>query len=252
MSATRRAKATKVTQGTKGAFKTRVSHAAKPSRRSKRAAASKTSVPVGAPAAPARAPDFARANGLVPAIAQDATTGAVLMLAWMDREAWDATIATGDMHFHSRSRDRLWRKGEASGNALRVVSLHVDCDADAVLALVEPSGPACHTGEATCWHEPGHPERAPAPPLEHLARVLRERTVLPVEGSHTSRLLADENLRLKKVAEEAAELIMAARGGTRADVAEEAADVLYHALVAAHAAGVAPKDVLKVLRERRK
>ncbi len=193
------------------------------------------------------APDFSK--GLLPAVTQDAASGAVLMLGWMDEEAWEATRRTGEVHFRSRSRDRLWKKGETSGNVLRVRSIHLDCDGDAVLALVDPAGPVCHTGEPTCWHAAGE---GPELPLDHLARVFRERAERPVEGSHTSRLLADENLRLKKVAEEAAELILAAQGKRRDEVVYEAADVLYHVLAACAASGVGPREVLAELARRRK
>lgn len=171
------------------------------------------------------------------------------MLGWMDREAWDASKTSGELHFHSRTRGALWKKGETSGHVLKVASLHVDCDADAVLALVEPAGPVCHTGEATCWTVEG---KGPDLPLDHLGRVFADRARDPVEGSHTSRLLQDENLRLKKVAEEAAELIMAAHGKRPRDVTYEAADVMYHVLAACAAVGVTPRDVLAELARRRK
>lgn len=194
-------------------------------------------------------PDFAKGNGLVPCVAQDRASGAVLMVAWMDPTAWDATTRTGKLHFWSRSRQKLWRKGEESGHVLKVASLHLDCDEDTVLALVDPEGPTCHTGAATCFHaQPSPPEL----PLEHLGRVFEERARDPVEGSHTSRLLQDENLRLKKVAEEAAELIMAAHGKRKRDVTYEAADVLYHVLAACSAVGVSPREVLAELAQRRK
>lgn len=194
-------------------------------------------------------PDFAKAGGLVPCIAQDRATGVVLMVAWMDPTAWAATKETGELHFFSRSRQKLWRKGEDSGHVMKVASLHLDCDEDTVLALVDPHGPACHTGASTCFHAQ---ERAPELPLEHLGRVFEERAANPVEGSHTSRLLQDENLRLKKVAEEAAELIMAAQGKRKRDVTYEAADVMYHVLAACSAVGVSPRDVLAELARRRK
>lgn len=194
-------------------------------------------------------PDFAKANGLVPCVAQDRASGAVLMVGWMDPTAWQATRRTRELHFWSRSRQKLWRKGEESGHVLKVASLHLDCDEDTVLALVDPHGPACHTGADTCFHaQPAPPDL----PLEHLGRVFAERAREPVEGSHTSRLLQDENLRLKKVAEEAAELIMAAQGKRKHDVTYEAADLLYHVFAAASAVGVTPRDVLAELARRRK
>lgn len=194
-------------------------------------------------------PDFTKSNGLVPCVAQDRASGTVLMVGWMDPTAWETTKRTGELHFWSRSRQRLWRKGEESGHVLKVASVHLDCDEDTVLALVEPHGPACHTGAATCFHaQPSPPEL----PFEHLGRVFEERARDPVEGSHTSRLLQDENLRLKKLAEEAAELIMAAHGKRKRDVTYEAADVMYHVLAACAASGVTPRDVLAELARRRK
>jgi phosphoribosyl-ATP pyrophosphohydrolase/phosphoribosyl-AMP cyclohydrolase len=195
-------------------------------------------------------PDFAKGGGLVPCVVQDAATGDVLMLAYVNREAFDATLSTGFMHYWSRSRGRLWRKGEESGHVQEVVSLSVDCDGDTLLAIVRQTGPACHTGSATCFFTPllGKGE----PGLAEIERVVRERQERPVEGSHTTRLLSNENLRLKKVAEESGELIMAAKDRDRARVASEAADVVYHALVAAAAEGVTARDVLRELAARRK
>ncbi|MHB8604180.1 MAG: bifunctional phosphoribosyl-AMP cyclohydrolase/phosphoribosyl-ATP diphosphatase HisIE [Thermoplasmatota archaeon] len=195
-------------------------------------------------------PDFAKSpDGLVPCIAQDAATGEVLTLAYMSRESLALTRETGFVHYFSRSRNRIWKKGEESGNVQRVVSLALDCDGDALLARVEPTGPACHTGARSCFFTPvvGYAEAG----LLELERVFEERAANPRTGSHTSRLLADENLRLKKVAEEAGELIMAAKDADPAKVQAEAADVVYHALAAAFAAGVTPRDVMRELAARR-
>lgn len=186
--------------------------------------------------------DFEKGGGLVPVVAQHAYTGEVLMLAYANREALERALATGTMWFYSRSRDALWRKGETSGNTLRLVSLHADCDADAVLAQVEPAGPTCHTGERSCFSAP--------PTLAALADVLAARRANPPAGSYTARLFGDRNLRLKKLGEEATELALACVLGEKDRVAEEAADLFYHALVACAAAGVEAADVLAALDRR--
>lgn len=171
-------------------------------------------------------------DGLVAAVAQDARTGRVLMLAHMDREAYEATLATGEAHFHSRSRGKLWRKGETSGNVLRVVEVWVDCDADAVLLLVEPAGPACHTGEVSCFFDRrlGGREGPAAPELAKLEAVVESRREAPSETSYVRRLL-DEGA-AAKVVEEAGELARAVEGETDERVVAEAADLVFHATVA--------------------
>ena len=190
--------------------------------------------------------DFSKRDGLVTVVAQDARTGAVLMVAHADREALERTVATGEMHYRSRTRG-LWHKGETSGNVQRVVSLHADCDGDAVLARVEPAGPACHTGAVSCFGAAA--ERADE--LGRLDGVIAERAAAPSGApSYTRRLLDDRNLRLKKLGEEAAELAVACADGDRARAAEEGADLVYHALVALRAAGVTLGDVRRVLRGR--
>ncbi len=192
-------------------------------------------------------------DGLVPVVAQDAGDGRVLMVAWANLEALRLSLETGSLHFWSRSRGRLWKKGETSGHTLALESLHADCDGDTLLALVRPAGPACHTGEATCFGE----DAAPAPsspgasdPLDALAAVIDERSRNPSEASYTSRLLADANLRLKKLGEETAEVIVAL-AAPGADPAEEAADLVYHLLVALRAGGHTLDDVRAVLARRR-
>ncbi len=188
--------------------------------------------------------DFAKDDGSVPVIAQHHLTGEVLMLGYATRDALDTTLRTGRLTFHSRSRDALWTKGETSGNTLRVVSLHADCDGDTVLARVQPAGPTCHTGEWSCFGD--------APPtLLALARTLESRRGADPGTSYTARLLADRNLRLKKLGEEAAELAVACADEDTERVRDEAADVVYHTLVAAHAAGVAMERILGALDERR-
>lgn len=186
--------------------------------------------------------DFAKGDGLVPVVTQHARTGEVLMQAWANREALERTLETGEMWYWSRSRGRLWRKGESSGNVQRLVSLHRDCDGDVVLARVLPAGPTCHTGEWSCFGAP--------PALAALAEVLERRVAERPTGSYTTRLLEDRNLRLKKLGEEALELALACADGDGARVAEEAADVVYHLLVAARAAGVGVDEILAALDRR--
>ncbi|HTJ84668.1 MAG TPA: bifunctional phosphoribosyl-AMP cyclohydrolase/phosphoribosyl-ATP diphosphatase HisIE [Polyangiaceae bacterium] len=192
--------------------------------------------------------DFDKGGGLVVVVAQDARTHAVLMVAFADREAILRTLATGDLHFFSRTRG-LWKKGETSGNTLRVVELRADCDRDAVLARVEPAGPACHTGTETCWGEPT------LDPLQSLERVIHRRaTEAPAPDaapSYTKKLLADRNLRLKKIGEEAGELLVAlADANDETRIAEEAADLTYHVMVALEAAGVPFERVREILDRR--
>jgi len=207
--------------------------------------------------------DFAKLTGLVPVVAQDAADGRVLMLAYATREALEKSLATGTMHFWSRSRGTLWQKGETSGNVLRVVSLHADCDGDAVLARVAPTGPACHTGEATCFGAQAAPlgtgVDAPAgrvghldDPLTALDATLAARQAERPEGSYTVRLLDDENLRLKKLGEETAELVTALARNDGERIPQEAADLLYHLLAALRGADVPLADVMAALEARRR
>jgi phosphoribosyl-ATP pyrophosphohydrolase/phosphoribosyl-AMP cyclohydrolase len=194
--------------------------------------------------------DFTKGSGLVTVVAQDARSGAVLMVAHADLEALERTIATGEMHYRSRTRG-AWHKGATSGNVQRVVSLSLDCDGDAVLARVEPAGPACHTGSTSCFGEAA----LAADVLGELAATIERRVddaprSESARPSYTQRLLADRNLRLKKIGEEAAELVTACADGDRERAAEEGADVFYHVLVALRAAGVKLNDVRRVLAER--
>jgi phosphoribosyl-ATP pyrophosphohydrolase/phosphoribosyl-AMP cyclohydrolase len=186
--------------------------------------------------------DFARGGGLIAVIAQHAHTGEVLMLAYANREALERTLAERVMWYFSRSRDELWRKGDTSGNVQTVVSLHGDCDGDAVLARVLPAGPACHTGAANCFDA--------APTLTALDRVIAERADAPAGSSYTQKLLSDRNLRSKKLGEEAVELALACERQDGERIAEEAADLLYHALVACRAGQVSVEAVLAVLAGR--
>ena len=191
-------------------------------------------------------------RGLVPCIVQDAATGEVLMLAWQTREALERTLRTGQATFWSRSRNELWVKGATSGNTQAVTAVSADCDRDAVLVRVVPAGPACHTGARSCFFEslgPVAPEPAGAT-LARLDALLQERRQKAPEGSYTARLYADDNLRHKKIGEEATELVMASLRGDPDAVANEAADVLYHLLVLLRAHGLGLQDVAEKLRER--
>lgn len=191
--------------------------------------------------------DYARGGGLVTVVAQDRATGRVLMVAHADRDALERTLATGEMHFLSRTRGP-WHKGATSGNVMRLESMVADCDGDAVLARVEPAGPACHTGAQTCFGD-----AARGDVLEQLDALIAERqqAAAPRPG-HTGRLLDDRNHRLKKLGEEAAELAVACADGDSRRVIEEAADLVYHLIVAVRASGGTWDDVRKTLAERRR
>jgi phosphoribosyl-ATP pyrophosphohydrolase/phosphoribosyl-AMP cyclohydrolase len=189
-------------------------------------------------------------RGLVPCVIQDFASGEVLTLAYMNEEALQLTQLTGELHLWSRSRQELWHKGATSGNTQAVRALRFDCDADALLALVEPAGPACHTGERTCFHN-GNLETQPAEVLPALERVIAERDAQRPEGSYTTRLLTDPAFTGEKVQEEAEEVARAAREESGERVAEEAADVLYHLLVLLRGRGLTLKDAARVLDERR-
>lgn len=188
--------------------------------------------------------DFDKGGGIVAVVAQHAWTGAVLMVAHADREALEHTIATGEMHYRSRRRG-LWRKGATSGNTQRVLSLHADCDRDAILARVLPAGPACHNGDPTCF---GAPQ---AGAFAALDATLAARAAAAEPGaSYTAQLLGDRNRRLKKLGEEAAELAVACADGDRDRAVSEAADLVYHALVALRALGASLEDVQAELARR--
>jgi phosphoribosyl-ATP pyrophosphohydrolase/phosphoribosyl-AMP cyclohydrolase len=190
-------------------------------------------------------------RGLAPCVVQDSRTGEVLTLAYVNEEALRKTEETGQMHFWSRSRDELWRKGQTSGNVQRVVALRYDCDHDAVLALVEPSGPACHTGERTCFHN-GDPTAVPHEALPALERVVASRRAGAPEGSYTAELLADPSRLAAKVREEADEAARAAAGESDGRLAEEAADLLYHLDVLLASRGLSVADAFEVLNDRRR
>ena len=191
-------------------------------------------------------------RGLVPCVIQDWATGEVLTLAYMNAEALERTRATGELHLWSRSRDELWHKGATSGNTQAVKALRLDCDGDALLALVEPAGPACHTGERTCFHHGDLEPPAPHEALPGLERTLKDRAATRPEGSYTAQLLADPPLIGEKVQEEAEEVARAAREESDERVAEEAADVLYHLAVLLTGRGLALADAEEVLLGRRR
>jgi phosphoribosyl-ATP pyrophosphohydrolase/phosphoribosyl-AMP cyclohydrolase len=191
-------------------------------------------------------------RGLVPCVAQDWRTGEVLTLAYMNREALELTLSSGDVHFFSRSRNELWRKGATSGNVQRLRSLRYDCDADAVLALVEPVGPACHTGERTCFYRTlGAPAIGPHEALPVLARVLAARHRELPDGSYSAKLLRHGPDAIgAKVEEEAEETARAGREESDERLRAEAADLLYHLGVMLEARGLEFADALEELTRR--
>jgi len=190
------------------------------------------------------------AAGLIPVVVQDAGSGDVLMVAYANREALDRTAETGQAHFWSRSRSALWRKGETSGHGMRVREMRTDCDRDALLMVVDPAGPACHTGARTCF---GDESPTSAGMIGELQRVVAARAAASPEGSYTARLLAKgPDHVLKKIGEEATEVILAAKGESDERLAEEAADLLFHLQLALHERGVPVARALEVLKARRK
>jgi phosphoribosyl-ATP pyrophosphohydrolase/phosphoribosyl-AMP cyclohydrolase len=191
-------------------------------------------------------------RGLVPCVIQDWTTGEVLTLAYMNALALTRTRETGELHLWSRSRDELWHKGATSGNTQAVRALRLDCDGDTLLALVEPAGPACHTGERTCFHRGELDPPAPHETLPALERTLRQRAAERPAGSYTVELLDNPDLVGAKVMEEAEEVARAARDESDQRVDEEAADVIYHLLVLIAGRGRQLADVELVLDARRR
>jgi phosphoribosyl-ATP pyrophosphohydrolase/phosphoribosyl-AMP cyclohydrolase len=195
-------------------------------------------------------------HGLVPCVVQDWNTGEVLTLAYMNEESLELTRSSGETHFYSRSRQELWHKGETSGNVQRVRQLRYDCDADAIVALVEPAGPACHTGERSCFHRELETGAAPAPAsheaLSALERTIGERARERPDGSYTAELLADPARIGEKVREEAEEVTRAAASESDERVAEEAADVLYHLDVLLASRELSLTAALETLNARRR
>lgn len=190
--------------------------------------------------------DFTKNNGLVPCIVQDAGTGRVLMLGYMNEEALQKTLAEQRVTFYSRSKGRLWTKGETSGNYLTCVEILPDCDSDTILIKAVPAGPVCHTGADTCFNEDNGQFS-----LGSLERLIQERKIKPVEGSYTNKLFnAGINKIAQKVGEEAVELVIESKDDNRDLFLNEAADLMYHYLVLLTAKGFTLEDVTGVLRER--
>ncbi|MDP9188548.1 MAG: bifunctional phosphoribosyl-AMP cyclohydrolase/phosphoribosyl-ATP diphosphatase HisIE [Actinomycetota bacterium] len=206
-------------------------------------------------------------RGLVPCVMQDSRTGEVLTLAYMNDESLKLTLETREIHLYSRSRGEIWHKGASSGNVQRLQQIRYDCDADALVALVEPAGPACHTNERSCFYRdlegdadpavdapgvPGEPAPVSSEALAVLERTLMERERERPGGSYTVELLDDPELAAAKVSEEAAEVVEAASSESEERVAEEAADVVYHLAVLLFSRGVSMAEVLQVLNGRRR
>ncbi|HEY9598411.1 MAG TPA: bifunctional phosphoribosyl-AMP cyclohydrolase/phosphoribosyl-ATP diphosphatase HisIE [Cyanophyceae cyanobacterium] len=194
-------------------------------------------------------------QGLVPAIAQDYLDGTVLMMAWMNRESLQKTLETGEAWYWSRSRAELWHKGATSGHIQKVRSLRYDCDSDALLVTIEQVGDiACHTGERSCFHQVDtHKAAPPADTLSQVFEVICDRRDNPSDESYTCKLLAGgDNKILKKIGEESAEVVMACKDDDKDAIAGEAADLLYHTLVALAHHGVDLKDVYRKLQQRRR
>jgi phosphoribosyl-ATP pyrophosphohydrolase/phosphoribosyl-AMP cyclohydrolase len=204
-------------------------------------------------------------RGLVPCIVQDFATGEVLMLAYVSAKSLEMTLETGDLHFHSRSRDELWKKGETSGAFMHLRQLRYDCDGDALVAMVDPAGPACHTGQRSCFYRevlgsasirkdappaPGEPFPVTYEALSALERTIRSRAIERPEGSYTVKLLDDTGLIGEKVEEEAEEVARAGREESDERVAEEAADLLYHLSVLLASRGISQAAVMEVLNDR--
>jgi phosphoribosyl-ATP pyrophosphohydrolase/phosphoribosyl-AMP cyclohydrolase len=196
--------------------------------------------------------DWDKMNGLVPAVIQDAGGGAVLMLGYMNREALHATQATGRVTFWSRSKGRLWTKGETSGHFLQVEAIAVDCDGDSLLILAHPTGPVCHLGTATCWGNGAPRSRAESHAfLGELEATIAERVASRPPGSYTTRLLDQGLTRVaQKVGEEGVELALAAVTQNDAQILGEAADLVYHMLVLLKAKGLSLAEVAETLRSR--
>ena len=194
--------------------------------------------------------DFNKMNGLVPAIIQDAATAKVLMLGYMNQEAYDKTVKTGLVTFYSRTRQRLWTKGEESGNFLDVVSIKEDCDQDTLLIQVHPRGPVCHTGTDTCW---GEVNSEPVMFLKELQQFIQKRHEEMPEGSYTTSLFKSGiNKMAQKVGEEAVETIIEATNGTNERLIYEGSDLLYHLIVMLTAKGLSIEDLARELEERHK
>lgn len=194
--------------------------------------------------------DFKKDNGLVPAIVQDAATGKVLMLGYMNEEAYNKTLAEKKVTFFSRSKNRLWTKGETSGNFLELIEIKADCDKDALLIKVKPTGHVCHTGSDTCWNEKNSDELYF---LSLLETVIEKRKNIPTDNSYTSELFKKGiNKIAQKVGEEAVELVIESKDNNKELFLNESADLLFHYLILLHSKGFELKDVVDVLKQRRK
>jgi phosphoribosyl-AMP cyclohydrolase / phosphoribosyl-ATP pyrophosphohydrolase len=204
-------------------------------------------------------------RGLAPCVVQDFDSGEVLMLAYVSPQSLEMTLETGNLHFHSRSRDEIWEKGETSGSFMHLRQLRYDCDGDALVAMVDPLGPACHTGQRTCFYRevlgsasirkdappaPGEPFPVNHEALSMLERTLRGRAVERPDGSYTVKLLDDSEMISAKVEEEAEEVVRAGREESDERLAEEAADLLYHLSVLLVSRGVPQAAVMEVLNAR--
>lgn len=191
-------------------------------------------------------------NGLICAIAQDYETGEVLMQAYMNADALDKTLKTGYAHYYSRSREKLWKKGEESGHLQKVVSATFDCDRDCILLEVEQTGAACHTGERSCFHDPVLvSERAGVTFLGELMRVVQDRKRNPVEGSYTAYLFGRGVDKIaKKMGEEAVEVVIASKNDNKAELTHEISDLIYHLLVLMEQKGVTLADLCTELQKR--
>ena len=204
-------------------------------------------------------------RGLAPCVVQDFASGEVLMLAYVSPQSLEMTFETGQLHFHSRSRDELWRKGETSGNFMHLRQLRYDCDGDALVAMVDPAGPACHTGQRSCFYRevlgsasirkdappaPGEPFPVTHEALSALERTLRSRAVERPDGSYTVKLLEAPETISEKIEEEAEEVVRAGREESDQRVAEEAADLLYHLSVLLVSRGISQASVMEVLNDR--
>ena len=194
--------------------------------------------------------DWEKTDGLLPAVVQDAFDGRVLMQAYMNPEALSLSLDSGKVTFWSRSRGKLWTKGETSGNSLRLVAVHADCDSDCLLVLAEPGGPTCHRETDTCF-DSTKPVRPGLAFIATLERLVEQRAADRPKGSYTTQLFEAGVKRIaQKVGEEGLETALAAVAGERDELGNEAADLLYHLLVLLHASGLKLEDVVKILESR--
>jgi len=196
-------------------------------------------------------PDFEKGNGLIPAIVQDSRTSQVLMLGYMNRKALDQTNSTGNVTFYSRSKKRLWTKGESSGNYLKLVSIQLDCDGDTFLVKAKPLGPTCHLGDDTCFGPENKAKQSLF--LEELQQIIKDRKQNAPQGSYTASLFASGiNKIAQKVGEEAVEVVIEAKESDIVGLKEETADLLFHLLVLLEEKGVSFGEVMDILKSRHK